>query len=67
MIHLSEVASLSTEQIEAMPKPTGPSIFAEGFPISTPAMPKKKMSGNGAFPHKLSCPREAYRRGKSSE
>ena len=56
MIHLSEVASLSTEEIEAMQKPKGPSIMAEGFPISIPAMPKKK-SGNGAFPHKLACPR----------
>lgn len=56
MIHLSEVASLSTEEIEAMQKPKGPSIMAEGFPISIPAMPKKK-SGNGAFPHKMACPR----------
>ena len=36
-IHLSEVREIPAAEMEALPKLAGPSIMAEGFPVTIPA------------------------------
>ena len=54
-IHVSEVAAFSVAEMEALPKPIGPSIMAEGFPVSIPAA-KRCAECMGVLPyHQKQC------------
>ena len=41
-IHMSEVREFTAAEMEAMSKPAGASIMAEGFPVTIPAHPAFK-------------------------
>ena len=55
VIHVSEVREFTPADMEAMPKPAGPSIMAEGFPVTIPA-PKRCAECKGVLPyHQKGC------------
>lgn len=47
LVHLSEIRELTPVELEALPKPGGPSIMAEGFPVTIPAYPAFKTKRAG--------------------
>ena len=55
MIHVGEVGEISPAEIEALLKPAGPSMMAEGFPVSIPAA-KRCAECMGVLPyHQKNC------------